>query len=431
MCLSLAAALLVLSPPARAQPPAGEPTWYASAEDGTVRVHLYVFWSAGCPHCHRALRFLGQLAEARPWLDVHALEVSVPDNAARYQAFAESLGVEARYVPAFFYCGEAFYGYGSDETTGRYLRERLGACHARLVSDAQTGTAAEAAPARPPIRVPLLGRLDQEAWSLPVVTVVLAGMDAFNPCAFFVLLFLLSLMVHARSRARMALVGGIFVLFSGLLYFLFMAAWLNLFLLLGVMPVVTAGAGLVALTVGAINLKDYVWFRRGISLSIPDSAKPRLYERTRELVGAASLPAMLLGTILLALAANAYELLCTAGFPLVFTRILTLRELATPMYYLYLALYNVVYVVPLLGIVVAFVATLGARKLKEEEGRILKLVSGLMMLELGAVLLFAPEWLSFAPTAIALIAVALVITAAAVWTDRHRLRRAASSILLP
>jgi hypothetical protein len=124
---------------------------------------------------------------------------------------------------------------------------------------------------------------------------------------------------------------------------------------------------------------------------------------------------LLAGTVTLALAANAYELLCTAGFPLVFTRILTLSELSTPAYYSYLALYNLVYVLPLLAIVVVFVVTLGARKLKEEEGRMLKLLSGLMMLGLGLVLLFAPERLSQPLTALALILAALVVTALVVW----------------
>jgi uncharacterized membrane protein HdeD (DUF308 family) len=136
---------------------------------------------------------------------------------------------------------------------------------------------------------------------------------------------------------------------------------------------------------------------------------------------------MLAGTVTLALAANAYELFCTAGFPLMFTRILTLADLSTPAYYGYLALYNLVYVLPLLVIVVVFVVTLGARKLKEEEGRILKLLSGLMMLALGVVLLFAPETLSHPLTALALILAALVVTALVVWLARrpNRLSRAA------
>jgi hypothetical protein len=112
------------------------------------------------------------------------------------------------------------------------------------------------------------------------------------------------------------------------------------------------------------------------------------------------------------------ELLCAAGFPLVFTRILTLGELSTPAYYGYLALYNAIYVLPLLAMVIAFVITLGTRKLKEEEGRVLKLVAGLMMVGLGSVLLLAPEALNHPLIAIALIVSALVVTALVVWFAR-------------
>jgi thiol-disulfide isomerase/thioredoxin len=375
------------------------PPWYTIAKDGGVRVRLYLFWASTCPHCHRALRFLGTLEEELPWLEVRALEVSAPENADRYARLAEQLGIEALYVPAFFFCGRFFQGYDDDATTGRWLRDSLEACHAELVARTTTNQrqATEdvtAVPGSSTIAVPLIGRLDPAAFSLPMLTLVLAGLDAFNPCAFFVLLFLLSLMVHARSRVRMAAVGGIFVLFSALLYFLFMAAWLNLFLMVGYLPLITAGAGLVAVLLGLVNIKDFVWLNRGISLSIPERAKPGLYQRMGKLVGAANLPAMLVATVALALAANAYELLCTAGLPLVFTRILTLAELTMPAYYGFLAFYNAVYVLPLLAIVVVFVVTLGARKLKEDEGRILKLLSGVMMLGLGLVLLLAPGALS-------------------------------------
>lgn len=155
-------------------------------------------------------------------------------------------------------------------------------------------------------------------------------------------------------------------------------------------------------------------FRRGVSLSIPERAKPGLFQRMRGLVSTTSLPSILIGTMTLALAANAYELLCTAGFPMVLTRILTLNELSPAAHYLYLALYNLVYILPLLAIVV----TLGARKLTEEEGRVLKFLSGLMMLGLGAVLLIAPDSLSQPLIAIVLIAIALVVTAGLVWRRR-------------
>jgi len=333
-------------------------------------------------------------------------------------------------VPGFIFCRQVLIGYDTAETTGAEIARALEACHEQRLANpgaplaATTGAGPGAAPggttplaaepAGTTVNLPFVGPVDAKALSLPVLTLVLAGMDAFNPCAFFVLLFLLSLLVHARSRVRMAVVGGTFVLFSGLVYFVFMAAWLNVFLVAGELRVVTVIAGLLALTVAALNIKDYFWFKEGPSLSIPESAKPGLFKRMRDIVGTGSLGPMLASTVLLAIVANSYELLCTAGFPMVYTRVLTLAGLETWQYYAWLAAYNVIYVIPLLLIVIVFVRTMGARKLSEREGRILKLVSGFMMLGFGLLLLVAPQLLTnpLASILVLLVAVAAALLAA-------------------
>ncbi|MDP6706265.1 MAG: thioredoxin family protein [Alphaproteobacteria bacterium] len=403
-----------------------EIVWSHRDDKGALAIDLYFFWSVDCPHCRRAEPFVARLAEEHAWLTVHRLEVSTePENARRYVEMARALGWKGGLVPAFMFCGGGFVGYDEAETTGAYLRQQLTACHRRLgpdraVSGVPTETAASPAP--PPLRLPWLGEVAPADLSLPLLTVLLGGLDAFNPCAFFVLLFLLSLMVHARSRPRMLVVGGVFVLVSGLIYFLFMAAWLNLFLLVGRMALVTTIAGALAVAIAVLNLKDYVWPGRGPSLQIPETAKPGLYQRVRGLVGAAGVMPMLAGTVALAVMANTYELLCTAGFPLVFTRILTLHELPAPAYYGYLAAYNVVYVLPLFAIVVGFTLTLGSRKLTEAQSRRLKLLSGLMMLGLGLVLLLRPALLDSLFTALGLVVAAVVLTLIIVRLDPRRER---------
>ena len=189
-----------------------------------------------------------------------------------------------------------------------------------------------------------------------------------------------------------------------------MAAWLNLFRYLGEIRIVTLITALVAIGVAVINIKDYFFFREGVSLSIPDKAKAGIYARVRNLVQAPGLSTLAFGTMVLAVVANSYELLCTSGFPMVFTRILTLNALSSAESYLYLALYNVIYVIPLAIIVILFSITLGSRKLTEREGRVLKLVSGMMMLGLGGTLLLAPEMLSRLETSIGLVAGALILS---------------------
>ena len=404
--------------------------WHGTLADGTPTVRLHYFYSPTCPHCQAAAPFIEQLADRLPWLDVTKYSVKDNrDNARLYFDTAKSLGVEALSVPGFVFCRRVEIGYDSAETTGAMLEQALTRCYRERQASGAPATAAAAgggatagSPPGGAVTLPFLGQVSASSLSLPLLTVVLAGVDAFNPCAFFVLLFLLSLMVHAKSRARMLVVGGTFVVFSGLVYFVFMAAWLNVFLIAGELRLVTVAAGLVALTMGAINVKDYFWFKEGVSLSIPDAAKPGLFKRMREVVAAGRTGPMLASTVLLAIVANSYELLCTAGFPMVYTRALTLAGLPTWQYYAYLAAYNVIYVLPLLAIVIVFAWTMGARKLSESEGQVLKLVSGCMMLAFGLLLLAAPHWLTNAFVSITILAVAVVVAFATVAATR-RLRQ--------
>ncbi|MEW5966089.1 MAG: hypothetical protein AB1720_03700 [Pseudomonadota bacterium] len=394
----------LLAPAARANT-----AWIEPGADGAPVVHLYFFWSLACPHCLEARPFIEAIPEKRPWVKLHSLELTRhPENVRHYLALAEQIGQPAQYVPGLLYCGRMQTGWEDDATSGQALLAELDACRTAV----KTGSPADSARAlpEPAFSVPLLGEIRLDGYSLPVMTVLIAGLDAFNPCAFFVLLFLLSLIAHQKSRARMLAIGGVFVLVSGLMYFAFMAAWLNLFQLLGNLAWVTLAAGAMALLVGLINVKDFFLFGRGVSLSIPEGRKPAIYQRARAILAAGSVPAMLAATALLAVAVNFYELLCTAGFPMVYTRLLTLQDVGATQHYLYLALYNLVYVIPLAVIVGAFAFTLGARRLTEREGRLLKLMSGLMMLGLGALLVIAPDALNRLGVAFALIAVAVGVT---------------------
>ncbi len=428
----IAALLLFIAPFAGAAPgdPASDEFWHGVSADGAPTVRLYYFFSPTCPHCQASKPFLDEIAGRKQWLEIKRYSVKDnPENARFYFNTAKSLGVEALSVPGFVFCRQVMIGYDSATTTGAELERALDACHAERAAHSGAASSPEragtgdASPGQGPgaagqsatggsgpgttVHLPVFGTVNTQALSLPLLTVVLAGVDAFNPCAFFVLLFLLSLLVHAKSRTRMMIVGGTFVLFSGVVYFIFMAAWLNVFLIAGELRAITVIAGLIALTVAALNIKDYFWFKEGPSLSIPDAAKPGLFKRMREVVTTGSMGPMLASTVLLAIVANSYELLCTAGFPMVYTRTLTLAKLESWQYYAWLAAYNVIYVLPLLAIVIVFTRTMGARKLTESEGRILKLVSGFMMLGFGLVLLFAPNLLTNTLASILVLALAV------------------------
>ncbi|MFO7676938.1 MAG: hypothetical protein R6V50_00930 [Thermoplasmatota archaeon] len=261
------------------------------------------------------------------------------------------------------------------------------------------------------VDIPFFGRVNMTSFSLPVLTVILGGLDSINPCSFFILIFLLNLLLYMRSRRRMALVGGIFVFFSGFFYFLFMFLLIHTLIVTAAsMQIISLGAGSIAIIFGILNIKDFFTPKKGPSLSISEQARPKIFQRMRSLVHTTKLSAVLSGAVFLAVTVNFYELLCTLGFPLVFTSILAMHNLPMSQYYLYILLYNIVYVIPLIAIVCIFVVSLGRWKLSEFQGQQLKLFSGLMIFSFGILFLVNYQLLSLFFTPIFLLLLCIVIT---------------------
>ena len=356
----------------------------ASALASTSLPDLEVFVRAGCPHCEAAKIFLDELRRERPSLQIVIYDIA-EDSAAgqRLARLAADRGMTSPGVPAFLLGTELIVGFRSDDTTGAEIRARLDQ-RARGIAPHPTVES---------IETRWFGELRVRDLGLPLFTIAIGLLDGFNPCAMWVLLFLLSLLVNLQDRRKMTLFAGTFVLVSGLVYFAFMAAWLNVFLFIGISRAVQIGLGSVALFVGAANVKDFFALHRGMSLSIPESAKPGLYARIRRILQAENLIGALVGVVVLAGFVNIIEFLCTAGLPAIFTRILSLQNLPTWNYYAYLCLYNLAYIFDDSLLVTIAVVTLSRTKLQERAGRWLKLASGVVMAALGAVLLLEPKWL--------------------------------------
>ena len=339
---------------------------------------LQVFVRDGCPHCAAAKEYLATFVSERPELRIVLREVE-NDAIARKDLlrYSESAGIWPPGVPTFVFNDEVLVGFESAERTGPQL--------AALID--------RHSPATGSIEPELFGALSVSRLGLPLFTLALGLLDGFNPCAMWVLLFLLSLLVHLHDRKRMALVAGTFVLVSGAVYYAFMAAWLNVFLLVGISTFVRWGLGGVALAIGAVNVKDFLRSERGFSLSIPASAKPGLYARMRAVMGTNTLLASLTGVAALAVVVNFIELLCTAGLPAIYTAVLTQQDLSPLSHYAYLALYILGYIADDALMVTIAVVALSSRKLSESAGRWLKLLSGVVMLVLGGAMILRPEWL--------------------------------------
>ncbi|WP_430742017.1 cytochrome C biosynthesis protein [Shewanella mangrovi] len=422
--------------------------WKKVDVDGSIKIPVYFVWSQKCPHCKEAHPFLDGLVKQYPWIELHTFKIGDPGTEDTWRQLAQMTHSPNNAVPFIALCGKAIIGYSSDEVTGKYLTDKLKSCYENYggtLNDADTSSAVASAALDDgdnifatcsadsesdcgstdtnnadsssndvqPVDLPMVGVISPDEVSLPLLTLVLAGVDAFNPCAFFVLLFLLSIMVNAKSKRRMLLVGGIFVFFSGFIYFLFMTAWLNIFQLLGADSdggTIILVAGILALVAGVINVKEYFLTKGDVSLSMTAEHRTSLIKRMGKLSSASSLATMIASTTILAILANAYELLCTAGFPMIYTSVLSMHNLPSLERIMYLVFYNVVYVIPLLAIVIAFSMTLGKRKLTEKEGQALKLMSGIMMLGLGGMLAFNPTALQSVSLAIGLIVTSIVLT---------------------
>lgn len=238
------------------------------------------------------------------------------------------------------------------------------------------------------IEIPFIGKIKTGEVFLPVLIVVLAIIDGVtNLCGFFVLFFLLAVLLGlAGSRKKIFIVGGIFIFFFALYYFLFMVVLLNIFVLGKEIAILTIIAGIICIFAGLLNIKDYFFFQKGFSLS--KGKKAKLTELVKNLSLAKSIPALILGTTIIASTVSLVAIACTFGIPLAYTKILTSNTLSYMQYYLYLVFYNIIYIIPMALIVSIFAVTLGKRNFGKTWIRRLKLISGLIILFLGSVLIW-------------------------------------------
>ncbi|WAK01113.1 glutaredoxin family protein [Methylobacter sp. YRD-M1] len=384
--------------PVNAQDAASSP---AAVQDAARQepADIEVFVREGCPHCEKAEEFLKALALEQPWLRIVVRDVHRdPEALGRLKQIAEATGVNVS-VPTFYVHGQTIVGYADQATTGKLIRNALTQAppeQQRLPDSAESCEAEEAALSCGPESVsPLpepeltfLGqRITLKQFGLPLFTLVMGLMDGFNPCSMWVLVLMISLLAPMQDRMRMFAVAGTFIAVEGIAYFVFMAAWLNLFLIIGLSrlsQIIIAG---IAILAGAINLKDFWAYGWGVSLSIPESAKPGIYARIRAILQAESLRGAMIGAVVLAVLVQIVEFLCTSGFPALYTRILTMQELGGASYYGYLLLYNLAYMLDDAIVLGIGIITLSQRRLREKEGRWLKLISGLVMVGLGLYLL--------------------------------------------
>jgi glutaredoxin len=354
-------------------------------------LEVYFFYLPGCPHCQAQETFNEKLQSQYPTINITTHDATKTQEYALLQEMLSKLGVQNE--PDFpitiitisqnqtFVDGWVSGGWESEETTGRAIKEALQQC---LAGNCPASAGEEP---KHKINLPLIGEIDPGDYSLPTLAVILGLVDGFNPCAMWVLVYLISVVVTLRDRKRIWLIVGSFVLASGILYFLFMTAWLNAFLFIGYVRPVTVVIGLVALGGGILQVREVIKTKGAVVCEVTDEeSRKKTMTKVQNIVSSPITLGMIAGIIALAFAVNSVEFVCSAAVPAVFTRVLSLTSLTTFQYYGYILLYVFFFMLDDLVVfgTAAFAATssLGDRyaKYSRPVGAIILIILGLLLL---------------------------------------------------
>lgn len=382
------------------------------AQTDVVNVHF--FWSKTCPHCAKEKVFLEGFVDANDFVRIYDYEVSNRENLLLLQQVGRELSADVSGVPFTVVGEEYFVGYLDDQTTG--VRIEAAVLRARdegyldvvgsLVGVDSSDTSISDKTSLPQealeegvvpesFRLPIFGEIQTKNLSLPAFTFVVALLDGFNPCAMWVLVFLISLLLGMKDRKRMWLLGSTFIAASAFVYFLFLSAWLNLFLFLGFVIWVRVLVGLVALGTGGYYLRDWYVNRGAACRVVKGERRKRIFEKMRGITKRRQLFLALVGIVGLAFAVNLIELVCSAGLPAVYTQVLALSGLPVWQYYLYLLFYVLIFMIDDLIVFVTAMTTLKAVGIESKYVRFSHLVGGVLMVLIGLSLLLKPELLMF------------------------------------
>lgn len=359
---------------------------------GNLTVHF--FFSPSCPHCAEQAPFNAKLEGEFPGVAIVRHDVTIPEESRLLLIMAQnfSLGPSSLGTPATIVGNRIFLGFDSEATTGEAIRGAIRDCLAGSCGGPPEILNATAENLAGNIDLPLLGRTDLSGLSLPLLAAVLGLIDGFNPCAMWVLVYLISLLMNLNDKRKLAIVTGVFLLASGILYFLFMTAWLNAFLFLGYVRAVTIIVGLVALGGGILSIKEYLDTKGAMVCTVVDiGGRKKLAGEMRSLAAAPLTWLTLAGIVALAFTVNSVEFVCSSALPAIFTRILTLSHLQPLEYYAYIALYDFFFMLD--DLLVFGSALLVFGNVGQGYARYCKIIGGAILLVLGVLLLFSPQFL--------------------------------------
>jgi glutaredoxin len=343
---------------------------------GTGEIEINFFYSPGCTHCAEQKKFNNTLLQKYN-VKIIAHDISHDKNeielfyleAKKHNIPKQSLG-----VPLTIVNDQAFLGFKSAQSTGKVIEIAVKERHVKSktrysVSEKQ--------------QIPFLGEVDVAKYSLPVLAMILGLIDGFNPCAMWALVFLIGLVTGLHDNKKLWLLVGTFVITSGVLYFLFMTAWLNVFLFIGfIRPVVTC-IGACSIWLGIIQTRDF--FVGKVACPLPTEQKQKIMHRMKTLVMSPITLVTFFGIVLLAFAINLIEFVCSSFIPAIYTQTLALHHLPVWQYYFYIFLYDFFFMLD--DLVIFSLAIFAITNMGDKYAKWCKLAGGITLFTLGVMLI--------------------------------------------
>ncbi|MEM2908636.1 MAG: thioredoxin family protein [Candidatus Bilamarchaeaceae archaeon] len=351
---------------------------------------VHVFYLPTCPHCAEQKPIINELAQEMENVSFLFHDASTPDGIALFYRLAAESGLDTSGlgVPTTFVGKKALVGVHSKED----LIAAIQYCQENCTVGEKTGYQ-ESATAVTEFDLPFFGRTDLLSVSLPVLAITLGLVDGFNPCAMWVLVYLIGLLLNVDDKRKFWLIIGSFVLASGVLYFLFMTAWLNAFLIIGYLRPVTILIGIVALGGGALSLKEYLTAKGALACKIGnEESHSKTESKIQHIISQPLSIGILISIMALAFVVNSVEFACSSAIPAVFTQVLALKDIGAIERYAYILLYDIFFMLDDL-IIFGMAGLAISSSVGEKYAKYCKLIGGIIMVALGLMLLFAPQLL--------------------------------------
>ncbi len=370
-----------------------------------TKATIYFFWGDGCPHCARAELFLQGLVKRYSQIELKRYEVyHSSENQRLLKAMGDNFGFEPRSVPSIFIGEQHFEGF--NDTISRRIELAVKRCldagcidQGGMVIQSFTSRSEVSMLEKDPlysdqdmVKLPFFGEVNLSQQSLLASTLIISFVDGFNPCSIWVLTILLAITLHSGSRSKIIIIGLVYISVTAFIYALFIFGLFTMFSVLSYLIWIQSAVALTALLFALVNIKDYFWYKEGLSFTISDEKKPGIYTKIRNVMQSVEHIWVMVGaTVVLAAGVSLVEFTCTAGFPVLWSNLLIAQNVTPSEFAMLLLVYLFVYQLDELAIFFAAVFSLRAVKMEEKHGRILKLIGGMLMLTLALTMLIKPS----------------------------------------